>query len=205
MGGGRMGASFWDERFAGEEYRYGTEPNDFLREQAAVIPAGGRVLSLGEGEGRNAVHLASLGYRVTAVDGSAVGLAKLGRLAESRGVRVDTVLADLGDYALGRSQWDGIVNFYCHLPAALRRKVNAQIAGALRPGGVLILEGFTPAQLQFDTGGPRDPDMLWSAAQLADELAGLDFPILREVQRPVIEGAGHSGMAAVVQVLARKP
>lgn len=200
-----MAANFWDERFAGADYRYGTAPNDFLRAQAEAIPAGSRILSLGEGEGRNAAHLAGLGHRVTAVDGSAVGLAKTRRLAESRDVRVETIHADLAGFDLGAGRWDGIVNFYCHLPAALRRQVHAGVVRALRPGGVLIMEGFTPDQLQFDSGGPRNPDMLWSADLLAEELAGLDFRILREVQRPMQEGPGHSGMAAVVQLLAQKP
>lgn len=197
--------SFWDERFAGDGYRYGTEPNDFLREWAGAIPAGGRVLSLGEGEGRNACFLAAQGFAVTAVDASRVGLDKVRRLAAARGVTVETVLADLADYRIRPGHWDGIVNCYCHLPPGLRARVQAQVAAGLKPGGVLIMEGFTPAQLQFDTGGPRDPAMLWQAEVLRAELPSLTFDILREVERPVIEGDGHSGMAAVVQVLARRP
>lgn len=196
---------FWDERFAGDTYRYGTAPNDFLRAQAGAIPAGGSVLSIGEGEGRNAAHLAGLGLAVTALDGSAVGLEKARRLAAARGVAVQTVLADLADHEIAPASWDGIVNCFCHLPPGLRRRVNAQIVAALRPGGVLILEGFTPAQLQFASGGPRDPALLWQPDQLRAELAGLDFAILREVRRPLAEGPGHDGMAAVVQLLARKP
>lgn len=198
-------SGFWDERFAGEEYRYGTEPNDFLRAQAAAIPAGGPVLSLGEGEGRNAVHLAGLGFAVTALDASPVGLDKTRRLAARRGVTVETLLADLDDYRFAPGHWDGIVNIYCHLPPALRRRVHARIVAALRPGGVLILEGFTPQQLRFHSGGPRDPAMLWRPEELRKELAGLDFPILREVEREISEGSGHGGRAAVVQMLARKP
>ena len=197
--------TFWDERFAGAEYRYGTRPNDFLREQAGALPAGGQVLSLGEGEGRNAVHLAGLGFAVTALDASAVGLDKTRRLAARRGVSVQTLLADLDAYRLAPGAWDGIVNCYCHLPPDLRRRVNAQIVAALRPGGMLILEGFTPDQLRFHSGGPRDPEMLWRAEVLREELAGLDFPILREVVREISEGSGHSGPGAVVQMLARKP
>ena len=198
-------SGFWDERFAGADYRYGTAPNDFLRGQAAALPADGRVLSLGEGEGRNAVYLAGLGFDVTALDASRVGLEKTRLLAARRGVTVRTLLADLAAYRLVPGAWDGVVNCYCHLPPDLRRRVNAQIVAALRPGGVLILEGFTPDQLRFHSGGPRDPDMLWRAGMLREELAGLDFPILREVEREISEGSGHSGPGAVVQVLARKP
>lgn len=197
--------SIWDERFAGAEYRYGTEPNDFLREQAGALPTGGRVLSLGEGEGRNAVHLAGLGFAVTALDASSVGLDKARLLAARRGVTIQTLLADLDAYRFAPDHWDGIVNLYCHLPPGLRRRVNAQVVTALRPGGVLILEGFTPEQLRFHSGGPRDPAMLWRPEDLREELAGLDVPILREVVREIGEGSGHSGPGAVVQMLARKP
>lgn len=200
-----MASSFWDERFAGDEYRYGTRPNDFLHAQMGELPAGGRVLSLGEGEGRNSVYLAEQGFSVTAVDGSRVGLAKADQLAKARGVEVAFVHADLNDYTLQPGHWDAIVNLYCHLPPDLRERVNAKVVAGLRPGGVCIIEGFTPDQLQYDTGGPRNPDMLWSADLLEQELSGLEFEILREVRRPVVEGVGHSGMAAVVQVLARKP
>lgn len=198
-------SNFWDARFEGEAYRYGTEPNAFLRAEAGAFPAGGRVLSIGEGEGRNAAHLAGLGLDVTALDGSSVGLAKARRLAEARGLHIHALQADLNDYRFAPAQWDGVMNFFCHLPPALRRRVNQGIVQALRPGGVLILEGFTPEQLQFDSGGPRDPAMLWQADTLREELDGLDFAILREVRRPLAEGSGHAGMGAVVQLLARKP
>jgi len=198
-------SEFWDTLYAGETYRYGTEPNDFLRAQAGAIAAGGQVLSIGEGEGRNAAHLAGLGLAVTALDGSAVGLEKVRRLAAGRGLAVETVLADLNDYHLAPGEWDGIVNCFCHLPPELRRQVNAGIVQALRPGGVLILEGFGAEQVHLDSGGPGDPAWLWQADLLRQELAGLDFEILREVRRPLAEGEGHIGIGAMVQALARKP
>lgn len=194
----------WDERYDTHEYVYGTEPNDFLASVAGRIPAG-RVLSIGEGEGRNAVFLASLGYEVTAVDASAVGLHKVERLARERGLPVTTVHADLADFAIEPDAWDGIVSIFCHLPRALRLDVHRRVSQGLAPGGVFVVEAYTPRQLEFGTGGPKDPEMLVRLADLRDDLPGLSFELAREVDRPVAEGRFHDGMSAVVQVVARRP
>lgn len=192
-------AGFWDERFARDEFVYGTEPNEFVAAMAARIPAG-PVLCLAEGEGRNAVHLAALGHAVTAVDQSATGLAKARRLAVARGVAITTVVADLADFAIAPSAWSGVVVTFGHLPLALRRKVLGTAARGLAPGGVFLLEAYTPAQLAYDTGGPKDEALLMTAAALREELAGLRFDVLHEIERDVREGSGHTGRAAVVQV-----
>ncbi len=105
-------------------------------------------------------------------------------------------------YSMAPGAWAGIVSMWAHMPAELRRSVHTQVVQGLTPGGVFILEAYTPAQLAFDTGGPRSADLLMSAAQLCDELAGLEFQILRKLEREVREGAKHTGRAAVVQVLA---
>jgi SAM-dependent methyltransferase len=199
-----MGAAFWNARYAGDGFVYGTKPNDFLvKTAAAILP--GPVLCLAEGEGRNAVYLATLGHAVTVVDQSEVALAKARRLAAARGVTIKTVVADLASYRIASGAWAGIVSFWAHVPATMRRSVHFQAVQGLKPGGVFILEAYTPAQLAFDTGGPRDLDMLMTAAQLRDELAGLEFDTLQEIEREVSEGSQHTGRAAVVQVLARKP
>jgi SAM-dependent methyltransferase len=170
---------------------------------AAQIPAG-PALCLAEGEGRNAVHLATLGHRVTAVDQSAAGLAKARRLAKARGVEIETVLADLGNFIIKPGVWAGIVATFAHLPPTIRCKVHTQAVCGLRPGGVFVLEAYTPAQLAFDTGGPKSPELLMTLAGLRDELAGLEFLVSREIEREVIEGDGHTGRGAVVQILARR-
>lgn len=193
----------WDERFSAPGFTYGTEPNDFLAAMADRIPRG-KILSLAEGEGRNAVYLASLGCEVTAVDASTVGLAKARELAASRGVTVTTVLADLGEYPIGEQQWDGIVACYCHLPSPLRRRVHGAAVSGLKPGGVFVLEAFSKKQLDYDTGGPKSLDMLMSLEELKNELAGLHFYHAVELERRVVEGSGHTGLAAVVQILAVK-
>jgi len=191
----------WNERYSTTHYIYGTQPNDFLREQVARIPAGGNVLCLAEGEGRNAVFLAQQGYRVTAVDSSDVGLAKAAALASARGVDITCIHADLADFALGEEAWDGIVSIFCHLPSPVRQPLYAALSRALRPGGVFLLESYTPEQLAFSTGGPKDVDMLVDAATLRRELPGLQFSLLEERQREVVEGTLHTGLAAVVQAI----
>jgi len=194
----------WDERYRAEGYIYGTEPNQFLESVAGQIPAG-NVLMLAEGEGRNAVYLASLGYEVTAVDGSAVGLQKAEMLARERGVLITTCLADLADYRIEPASWDGVVACYCHLPPLLRQAVHRSAVAGLKQGGVFILEAFSKQQLNYHTGGPKSLDMLMSLAELREELAGLQFSHGVELERDVREGSGHTGLAAVVQLLGVKP
>jgi SAM-dependent methyltransferase len=196
--------TFWDDRYRQPEYVYGTEPNEFLVAACQPIPPG-RALSLGEGEGRNAVYLASRGFAVTAVDGSAVGLRKAEELAASRGVKLTTVVADLATYAIAPGSWDLMISIFCHLPPAIRQPLYRQVVDGLRPGGVLILEAYTPEQLIYETGGPRDAAMLLDLAKLRAEFAGLEFMHERELVRDVREGTFHSGPAAVVQFIARKP
>jgi SAM-dependent methyltransferase len=193
----------WDQRFAGSGFLYGTAPNAFVATMAGHLPVG-PVLCLAEGEGRNAVHLAQLGHDVTAVDQSAVGLAKAARLAVERGVPVRTVVADLADYRIAPAAWSGIVSVFAHLPAPLRRAVHAQVVAGLRLGGSYILEAYTPAQLACGTGGPKDPSLCMTLAGLREELAGLEFVVARECERDVIEGTGHTGRGAVVQIVARR-
>ena len=194
----------WDERYAGAEYFYGTEPNDFLRARAAAIPAGGRVLCLGEGEGRNAAFLAGLGLDVVALDQSKEGLRKALELAAARGVKIATVQADLAGYDIEPGAWDAITSIWCHLPSQLRARVHAQVVAGLKPGGVFILEAYRPEQLRFGTGGPKDVDLLPTLAALRQELPGLAFELAAELERDVREGGGHAGQSAVVQVLARR-
>lgn len=197
--------SMWDERYGAEGFFYGTEPNDFLREAAARIPKEGPVLCLAEGEGRNAVFLARLGYDVTAVDQSPVGLEKARRLADESGVSLHTVVADLADYAIEPEAWAGIVSIWCHLPPPLRRSVHAACVRGLRPGGAFVLEAYTPRQLEYRTGGPPTAELMMSLDELRQELAGLVLEIAEETDREVHEGKGHDGRSAVVRVLGFKP
>lgn len=194
----------WDARYACDEYVYGTAPNDFLRAHVGDLTPG-RTLSLAEGEGRNAVFLAEAGHRVTAVDASAVGLAKARRLAAERGVTLETVVADLADYEIAPAHWDNMVSIFCHIPPAARARLHRQVVAGLRAGGMLLLEAYTPAQIGRGTGGPPVPELTMTVESLRRELAGLEFLHAAELEREVREGRYHTGPGAVVQVLARKP
>jgi SAM-dependent methyltransferase len=194
----------WNQRYDRTEYVFGTEPNDFLVEVADRIPPGA-VLCLAEGEGRNSVYLAGRGHAVTAVDQSDVGLAKATRLAAERGVTIETIATDLNQFAIQPGAWAGIVSIFLHIPREQRRAIYRRAVAGLQPGGVFILEAYTPAQIGLGTGGPQDPSLTPSLEQLREELDGLIFEIGVERQREVLEGIGHTGLAEVVQVLARKP
>jgi len=194
----------WNERFSEPGYAYGTEPNDFLVSVADQIPEG-KVLSLAEGEGRNAVYLAGLGHKVTAVDSSDVGLAKANTLAAERGVEIETVLADIADYEIEPGAWQGIVSIYFHTDPAERARIHRLCVEGLVPGGVFVLVGFTPRQLAHATGGPKNPVLLMEPGEIAAELDGLDLEISREVVKQNSEGAYHEGTSAVLEILGVKP
>jgi SAM-dependent methyltransferase len=192
----------WDERYSSPEYAFGTQPNDFLVSVASKIPKG-RVLCLGEGEGRNAVYLASLGYEVVAVDQSKIGLAKAQQLATQQQVKIHTIVADLADFVIEPQSWQGIVSIFCHLPFPLWGRVHRSAVAGLARGGLFILEAYTPRQLQSKTGGPKNLDMLVSPDLVRSELADLHFEVLQEVERNITEGIYHNGMSAVLQVLGK--
>jgi hypothetical protein len=196
--------NLWDDRYSQLEYIYGKEPNDFLVEAASFIPKG-RVLCLAEGQGRNAVYLASQGYEVTGVDASAVGLAKAQKLASERGVTIATVVANLSDFVIQPNSWDAIISIFCHLPSPLRNDIHRQSVAGLRPGGVFVLEAYTPHQLQFKTGGPPTSELMMDLITLQQELQGLEFKRAAELERDIQEGEYHHGIGSVVQVIALKP
>lgn len=193
----------WNDTYDTEHYVYGTEPNDFLREQVHHLPKG-KVLCLAEGEGRNAVFLAKLGYEVTAVDLSHVGLEKAERLAEANQVKIETVCANLAHFDLGEEAWDGIVSIFCHLPADLRADLYHRVQTALKPNGVFLVEGYTPLQLSYKTGGPPVAEMMVSQSVLEQELPQMDFRHLSELERHVVEGTNHTGLGHVVQCIGVK-
>ncbi len=193
----------WDERYSSDEYAYGKEPNQFLEENYEAIPKG-MVLSLAEGEGRNAVFLAKQGYSVTAVDGSVVGLKKAEKLANENGVHINLVHADLAEFEIGESCWDGIVSIFCPLPSAQRQLLHKKVIAGLKPGGVFLVEAYTPDQLRYGTGGGNSADAMTSRDSLIHDLEGLKFIRLTELERSVVEGVYHKGLGAVVQAIALK-
>lgn len=194
--------TIWDKHYATEDFVYGTAPNAFLREHAGMLC--GPVLSLAEGEGRNAVYLASLGLEVLGVDSSAVGLAKASSLAATKGVSIRLQIADLTTYAPPAQSFGSVVSIFAHLPSSVRQRLHALVAQALRPGGVILLEGYGTAQIERNTGGPKDADMLLSRSEIEQEFAGFDVLLSREIERDLVEGTFHNGLANVVQFIARK-
>ena len=193
----------WDERYSEPGFAYGTAPNEFLASVADRLPRG-KILSLAEGEGRNAVYLALLGYQVTGVDGSEVGLRKAVELATERGVAITTLHADLSEFEIEAEQWDGIIACYCHVPSAIRIPLHRASVKGLKPGGLFVLEAFSKEQLAYGTGGPQSLDMLMALDDLQQELAGLEFVHAVQIERDVREGSGHTGLASVVQLLGVK-
>jgi cyclopropane fatty-acyl-phospholipid synthase-like methyltransferase len=193
---------FWNERYASSEYLYGTEANTFLAENADLLR--GPVLSLSEGEGRNAVFLAARGLSVLGVDCSEVALEKARSLAEARGVVMDTELADLAEFDPGENRYGAVVSIFAHLPSSIRSRLYPLVERALEPGGIVLLEAYSERQLARDTGGPKDVDLLMSVEKLEREFPNLEPILAQEIQREVREGTGHGGMASVVQFIARR-
>ena len=198
-----MHTTNWDERYKTQDYIYGTAPNEFLVSMIDRIPKG-KVLSLAEGEGRNAVYLASLRYEVTGVDNSAIGLGKATALAVEHGVSITTLLADLGEFQIVPESWNGIISCFCHLPSAIRIPLHSAAVRGLKSGGVFVLEAFSKEQITYGTGGPQNLDMLMSLDELLVELKGLEFAHAICKEREVREGSGHTGLASVVQLMGIK-
>ena len=193
----------WHERFSAEEYIYGKEPNGFVVEAAKMLPKG-KVLCIAEGEGRNSVYLASLGFDVTAWDYAPAGLKKNQLLADEKGVIVKTELRDLAEVTWEEEQWDAIVHIFGHLPSDVMERTLSGIKRALKPGGYYVSELYTKEQLHYGTGGPRNEAMLSDPKQL---LADFDAYFVKhfhigEVTRE--EGQLHTGIAHVVQCMFQK-
>ncbi len=193
----------WEKRYDVDHFVFGIEPNDFLRDNVSMIPIGD-VLCLAEGEGRNAVFLAGTGRRVSSVDLTEIGVTKTLRLAAERGVEVDARIGDLSKYDLGRERWNGVVSIFAHMPPTIRADLNHRVVEALRPDGIFLLEAYTPDQIGRGTGGPQSVELTMTLTALEEELWPLEFLHAVETERVVTEGPGHSGIAAVVQVIARK-
>jgi len=194
--------AFWNNRYASDDYLYGTKPNLFLAEHYRLLQ--GPVLSLSEGEGRNAVFLASHGLQVVGVDISAVALEKAKKLAKSRGVSIKTVLADLATFIPEENHYGSVISISAHLPSKVRNRLYPLVERSLRPGGIIILEAYSENQLSRNTGGPKDVDMLMTVDKIRREFPNCEPVVLREIEREVSEGEGHTGMASVVQFIARK-
>ena len=198
-----MSNNFWDERYAVETYVYGTEPNEFLKEELPKLPAG-KILFPGEGEGRNAVFAAQMGWDVTAFDSSTEGRAKAERLAQAKGVSIDYQLASYDQAEFPAESFDALVLIYTHIPAAMRQSYHQKFVKYLKPCGHLILEGFAKEQINNNTGGPKDINMLWSSKELKDDFADLSQLHICELETELEEGNFHKGKAAIIRAIGKK-
>ena len=184
----------WEQRFAGEGYFYGTEPNRFLTQQAHRIRPGGRVLCVADGEGRNGVWLASQGFDVVAVDNAQAGLDKTRRLAGERGVCLKTLKADLLDWDWPVGGYDAVVAIFIQFAGPKDRPALFEhIKQAVKPGGVVLMQGYRPEQVALGTGGPPDPEHLYTEPMLRDAFGDFDLEVLRPHDSDIREGVGRVG------------
>ncbi|MCL4798619.1 MAG: methyltransferase domain-containing protein [Burkholderiales bacterium] len=198
--------AYWNERFGGAHYHYGTAPNAFLASQAHLLRPGMSALSVADGEGRNSVWLAGQGLAVTAFDFSPPAVEKARKLAAERGVAVDHRLADIYAWDWDARAYDLVVAIFIQFsPPAERAQVFAGLRRALAPGGLLLLQGYTPRQLDYKTGGPPHAENMYTEALLREAFGGLEIAHLVEHDDEIHEGARHSGMSALVDLVARKP
>ncbi|MBN8509224.1 MAG: class I SAM-dependent methyltransferase [Burkholderiales bacterium] len=198
-------AGTWNRRFAGDDFLFGTEPNEWLRAHAGVWAPGQRVLCVADGEGRNSVWLAQRGLQVTAFDIAGTGVAKARRLAAARAVAVDYRVADCDAFAWPEAAYDGVAAIFIQFAdPALRARLFARIVASLAPGGTLVLQGYTPKQLDYRTGGPPVASHLYTPQLLREAFAALDLVELREYEAEVAEGSGHRGWSALIGLVARK-
>lgn len=198
-------AAMWNQRYQGEELLFGEAPNEYLREQQARLPRRGRALCVADGEGRNSVWLAEQGLRVDAFDIAEAGIAKARRLAERHGVGVDFAVADGDALAWPEAVYDVVAAIFIQFAdPAMRGRLFAHMASALRPGGLLVLQGYTPRQLQYRTGGPQDIDHLYTEELLRDAFPTLQIVDLRSYDAELSEGRQHTGMSALIGMVARR-
>lgn len=196
----------WEGRFAASEYVFGTEPNAFLKSQFPLLRAGARALALADGEGRNGVWLAQQGLMVTSVDFSPKAQEKARKLAQSRGVPIETQLSDLADWGWPENSFDVVAAIFIQFCAgAVRERLFAGIRRTLKSGGLLLMQGYRPQQLVYKTGGPSQIENLYTSDLLRQHFGDWELPQLREHDSVINEGTGHGGMSALIDLVARKP
>lgn len=199
---------FWNERYSASEYAYGIAPNEFFAEILAGLKPG-KILFPAEGEGRNAVFAAESGWDVSAFDLSESGKKKAEQLAVSRGVSLEYQVGNLSEITYPAESFDALVLVFAHFPASLRENFHRKLSTFLKPGGTLILEGFSKDHLKFSSvnplaGGPKDPSMLFSEEELRSDFREMQILSLEEKEVELKEGLYHSGKSAVIRLVARK-
>lgn len=197
--------SFWNERYRSEKYVYGKLPNVFLKGELERISTKGKLLLPAEGEGRNAAYAASIGWDVTAFDPSEEGKIKAMKLAEKIGVSYTYELFGYQEIPYEAESFDVIGLTFAHMPPELRKVIHAKYVQLLKPGGTLIMEAFSKEQINYNTGGPQQIDMLFSTNELMDDFKALQISKIEIAIETLNEGEFHQGAASVIQLVASKP
>jgi SAM-dependent methyltransferase len=196
----------WNARYARDDFHFGEEPNAFVRANAHYLEVGQSVLCVADGEGRNSVFLAEQGMRVAAFDFAPNAVAKAHRLATSRGVSVNHQLGDIFAWDWTSSTYDAVVAVFIQfLSPVERERVFAGMKQAVKPGGLLLVEGYRPEQVDYGTGGPPHRAHMYTVDWLAGQVSGWELLELKAYDAAIHEGQGHSGMSALVDLVARKP
>ncbi|MCX6169608.1 MAG: class I SAM-dependent methyltransferase [Ignavibacteriales bacterium] len=193
----------WNKRYSDEQYFYGKEPNQFLKDELGKITPG-KILFLGEGEGRDAVYAATLGWNADAVDYSEAGKEKAEKLATEKKVIINYHVEDLTKFAPKQNYYDAVVLIYLHLEADLRELVSKKVFEAAKQGGKIILEVFEKDQIKNGSGGPKDSELLYSLQDIVEDFIDLEFEKLSKESIVLNEGEGHQGKAAVIRFVGTK-
>ena len=194
----------WEARFSAPDYIFGKEPNAFLKAQARRLPAAGCALSVADGEGRNGVWLAEQGLDVLTIDYSPAALAKARALAQDRGVKLRTEVADVFGWRWPQEAFDVIAAIFIFAAPAERPAFFKNLRDALKPGGRLLIQGYRPEQLKYRTGGPPDAERLYTRAILEQGFGDMAELEIREHDSEISEGSAHVGMSALIDLIARK-
>ena len=194
---------FWNERYAAKEYVYGTEPNQFLKSQLEKLSPG-KILFPAEGEGRNAVYAAQLGWQVTAFDASVEAGKKAEKLARNKNVKINYQINDFENIEFSTESFDCIALVYAHMQSNKRNEYHQKLISFLKPGGSLILEAFSKKQINNNTGGPRNIEMLFSVEEMKSDFRNLDEINCWTEDILFDEGIFHQGNASVIRVLGKK-
>lgn len=201
-----MSADFWNARFATDEYIFGTAPNVFLASRKALVLPGMRALAIADGEGRNGVWLAEQGALVHSIDVSPLALEKANKLAAERGVMLETEAADVLNWDWPEAAYDLVAAIFIQFaPPPERDRIIAGIRHTLKSGGVLMLQGYTPKQIEYGTGGPPSAANMYTPELLRDWFGDWEILHLAEHESFISEGSHHHGMSALVDLVARKP
>jgi 2-polyprenyl-3-methyl-5-hydroxy-6-metoxy-1,4-benzoquinol methylase len=196
----------WEARYSAPEYIFGKAPNYFLAKCKPLLPASGHVLAVADGEGRNSVWLAEQGLDVHAIDFSPTAQDKARALARERGVKINFEIADVHVWTYPEAAYDAVCEIFTQFSTPAERALKwGGMSKALKPGGLLIIEGYTPKQLAYGTGGPKQIEHLYTRPMLEQAFAGFTNMAFTEEELELNEGARHAGMSAVIGLTCLKP